>query len=46
MILKIEEPKPGKGFQPVDLKIKVETIEEMRLLFHVFNHGLFRKIKG
>ncbi len=34
----VKEPTP-KTFKPVGLKLTVESIQELRLLFHVFNRG-------
>ena len=37
MKIEIEEGKIKKEFKPFTVKIEVETIQEARLLYHVFN---------
>lgn len=44
MKIEIEEGKIEREFKPFTVKIEVETIQEARLLYHVFNRRNIRDI--
>lgn len=44
MKIQINNTNEPKKFKPFTVSLEVETIEEARLLFHVFNHGNLKQL--
>lgn len=44
MKLKNNQEQEKQGFKPFELTLEVESIQEARLLFHVFNHEKLKEI--